>query len=120
MWFLAPYRLYRVNKSIDVFIYKLIKEIENGAKFYATKNGAFVYNIELKDDKYTLWGDNRYFGYLSNASKNESSCFGNLWRDQLPSRRCCWDFLMTANKYCIEPETTDYKDETTKILADLP
>lgn len=116
---MSPLRNYDTNECIDAFIYKLINEIKAGAKFYATDNGAFIYHVEVKGIKYNLWGANRYYAYLARGGTGDYN-YTNLWDEQMPSRRCCYDFLMVARKYCTPPETPHYKEETCKLLANLP
>ncbi len=118
MWFLCPLRNYKTNPAIDEFIYKLIISVENGANLYATDNGAFVYHIDIRGVTYNLWGANKYYGYLSCCGTGYSD--QNLWDGQMPSRKCMWDFMIIAKKYCIMPEKPQYRLETRKRLANLP
>lgn len=119
IWFLSPFRNYSTNFQIDEFIYKLIKEIENGAEFWATENGAYVYHIKTKSGvRYNLWGDNRFYAYLSRGGDGYN--YDNLWKEQMPSRKCCYDFLQTAKKYCKQPEKPNRVAYTNEMLKGLP
>ncbi len=113
MWFMSPLRNHKTNPAIDDFIYKLIDLIKSGAKFYATEDGAYIYHVEFEGKKYNLWGDNQYYGYLSRGGQGDWD-FNNLWEEEMPSRKCCYDFLQTAKKYLVANKAT--KD----ILKDLP
>lgn len=119
MWFKAPIRNYRTNPEIDKFIYKLIAEIENGAEFWATYGGAYIYHVKTKDKQYNLWGTNRFYAYLSRGGDGGYD-YENIWEEQMPSRKCCYDFLQCEKKYCKQPEKPNMVQYTNKILSNLP